>query len=158
MDPRYADTTPLDPGSPHGRGVAARPDAGTERKLWFSILAPPAAWTVAEIAGAAVAGRACGPWSLPGDGGLTGQLEAWQWLMVIAVPFVAAGIAVAGLMLAIGVFRRWRTSAHRITRASGWNRVEFMAMAGAIISFFLLLNIVFFAVMPLIVDPCMRTT
>lgn len=152
MHPDQARTTPLDPGDPHGRGVAARPDRATERKLWFSILAPPAAWTVAEIVGAAIVGRTCGPSSL------SGEMDTWQWIAALAVPIAGAAVAVAGLLVAIAVFRRWRTSGSRITRAEGWNRVEFMAMAGAIISFFLLLNIIFFAVMPLIVDPCMRTT
>jgi MFS family permease len=158
MDAHRTDTTPLDPGSPQGRGVAPRPDPATERKLWFSILGPAAAWTVAEVVGAGLAGRVCSPVGLAPEQGLTATLGTWQWIAAFAIPLAAGIIATSGLLLAIGVFRRWRTSADRITRAEGWNRVEFMAMAGAIISFSLLLNIVYFALLPAIVDPCLRTT
>jgi hypothetical protein len=33
-----------------------------------------------------------------------------------------------------------------------------MALAGVLVSGFLLLNILFFGIMPFIVDPCLRTT
>lgn len=151
MSDRAVDRTPLDVGDPHGRGAAERPDKSTERRLWFSILAAPAAWTVAEVVAFAASGRKCG---VHGTSGALGPLE---WALVIGVPLAAALVAGAGLLVAIRVFRSW-TGPVPITRAEGWNRVEFMAIAGAIISLLLLLNIVYFAVLPLIVDPCLRVT
>lgn len=151
MSARTTDTTPLDPGSPKGRGVAERPSEGTERRLWFSILAPPAAWTVAQLASYAVVGRVCDEHTL------VGSLETWQMIAVLAIPAAMAILTLAALVVAVRTFRRWSGNV-RITEAEGWNRIEYMAIAGAIISFFLLLNIVYLAVMPLIVDPCLRTT
>lgn len=155
-----ADRTPLDPGSPHGRGVAERPDRGTERRLWFGLLAAPAAWTIAELVGYGVIGRACRPLALPrGFEPVIGaaELQTGQWLVVLGLQAAAAAVAVAAILMAYGVFRRW-TGRVPITRAEGWNRVEFMAIGGVIVSSALLLNIIYFGVMPLIVEPCMRTT
>ena len=151
MSERTTDTTPLDPGSPHGRGVAERPSKGTERRLWFSILAPPAAWTIAQLASYSVVGRVCG------DHARASSLESWQYAAVLGIPAAMALVTLAALLVALGTFRRWSGNV-RITEAEGWNRVEYMAIAGAIISFFLLINIIYFGIMPLIVDPCLRVT
>lgn len=150
MSERAARHTHLDE-SPHGRGAERRPDRETERRLWFSLLAAPLAWTAAQLGAYVVAGRDCG---VQGPGGV---LDGWQWLAVLGIPAAAALVALAGLVVAVGVFRRW-SGPVSITRAEGWNRVEFMSLVGAIVSVVLLLNIVFFGIMPLIVDPCLRVT
>lgn len=158
-EPDAVTSTPLDPGDPHGRGVPQRPDAGTERRLWFGLLAAPLAWMVAEVVGFAVVGRTCtAGGSGPGmRSSLAPGLDTWHWVVLLGVPLAAAALSAAGLVTAVGVFRRW-TGAVRMREAEGWNRVEFMAIAGAIVSAMLLLNIAYFAIMPLIVDPCMRAT
>ena len=151
MSAHTTDHTPLDPGSPHGRGAAARPDRRTERRLWFSILAAPIAWAVAELASYALVGRVCRPASA------TAALDTWQWVAVFGIPLLCALVALAALLTALGVFRRW-TGPVKVTRAEGWNRVEFMALFGGIVSLLLLLNIIYFGVLPAIVEPCLRVT
>lgn len=151
--------SPLDPGDPHGRGVPRRPDPSTERRLWFGLLAAPLGWSVSEVVVFAVVGRRCaaGGSGAGMESSLTASLHTWHWIVLLGVPLAAAALAVAALVTSVGVFRQW-TGAIRITEAEGWSRVEFMAIAGAIVSTLLLLNIVYFAVMPLLVDPCMRAT
>jgi len=121
------------------------------RRLWFSILGPPTAWTLAELVGVASVRAIC----TTGNG--PAALATWQWLLLLGIPVAAAIIAAAGLLVGVGSFCR-TSGGMRFLHAEGVDRVQFMAMAGIIISSFLLLNIIYFGVMPVIVDPCLRTT
>ena len=47
-----------------------------ERRLWFALLAPMFAWSVAELVGVALIGNACEP---VGDG-----FAAWRWTALLA--------------------------------------------------------------------------
>jgi hypothetical protein len=123
------------------------PPPGTERRLWFGILAAPVAWTLNELVGVSVVGRVCGQQ----------ELSTLQWAVLFGLAAAAAAVALAAGLTAYRLFRRW-TPDLKFTHAEGWTRVEFMAMMGVIISGFLLLNIVFFGIMPLFVNPCLRTT
>ena len=123
------------------------PSKRTERRLWFGILGAPFAWTLHELVGSSVVGRRCVE---------EGALEAWQWATIIGVSILATLIAAAATWSAFRVYRE--NGSVRITKAEGWDRVEFMAIAGVIISAVLLINIILMGVMPAIVSPCMVTT
>lgn len=120
--------------------------AGVERRLWFGILAGPTAWTVHEIASYAIAAESCGR---------AGELGAAGWFGLVGIDVLAAALTAAALRVAYGVFRA-ASGGGRITAAEGWGRVEFMAMAGVFTSALLLLNIIYFSIMPLLIDPCLR--
>lgn len=100
-----------------------------ERRLWFGILAAPAGWTVSELAGASVGGT-----------------------FAVVLALLAAAVSAAGAATAYRVFRR-RAGDAGLTETRAADRVEFMALAGLIISGFLLLNILFFVLLPLLVAP-----
>lgn len=119
----------------------------TERRLWFGILGAPFAWTLHELVGVAVIGRRCVE---------EGALEGWQWATIIGVSVLALLIAAAAGLTALKIYRDHNTLP--IQKAEGWGRVEFMAIAGVIISFVLAVNILMMGVQPAIVQPCMVTT
>ena len=123
-----------------------RTDRRTDRRLAFGVFAAPLAWLVHEIAGLAIIGRHCQ------DGG---DLAGWQWTALVILPVAAAGIALAGVIVAFSTFRDVRPDS-RITKVEGWSRVEFVAVFGAFLSGLLLLNIIYFGVMPFVVEPCVR--
>lgn len=118
-------------------------DRGTNRKLAFGVLATPLAWFINEIAGVAIVGRDCAPGDSP---------SSVHWIAIGLVTLCALGIAIAG------VITSWRVLHSRhsaVFKAEGWNRVEFIALFGLFVSALLLLNMIFFGVMPLVVEPCM---
>jgi hypothetical protein len=120
----------------------------TNRRLAFGVLAAPTAWLIHEIAGVAIVGRNCQ---------LAEDISSWQWVALTGLTVFAAALAIAGGLSAFRVFRRY-DPAGRVTRAEGCDRVEFVALFGIFISAFLLLNIIYFGVMPLVVEPCLRVT
>lgn len=123
-----------------------RTDRSTDRRLAFSVFAPPLAWFAHETIGVAVVGRHCAA---------ADHLTGGQWTMLIASAAVAAAIAVTACVIAYRIFSR-QAPAGRITEAEGWGRVEFISLLGMFVSVLLLLNIVYFALMPFVVNPCMR--
>lgn len=124
----------------------SRPDAATDRRLAFAVFAPPIAWFVHEIVGVAVVGRECDK---------SDVLAAWQWSTLIAVSLAAAAVAIVGLFASLRIFHRW-TGGAPLRRAEGRRRVEFVALLGVFLSALLLLNIIYFGVMPFVVQPCLR--
>lgn len=120
--------------------------ARVERRLWFGILGGPTAWTVNEIASYAIAAERC-------DVGA--GLDVIGWTGLVGISVLAAALTIAAGWIAYGIFRD-ASGDGRITVAEGWGRVEFMAMAGVFTSALLLLNIVYFSIMPLLIDPCLR--
>lgn len=120
---------------------------GTNRRLAFGIAAAPAAWSIHEVAGFAIVGRNC----LAND-----ELMTWQWVVLITLTVFSIGLAVAGALTSLRVFRSWRRGG-RLTRAEGWDRVEFLALFGIFTSVLLLLNLIYFSVLPLVLEPCLRT-
>lgn len=123
------------------------PPKEVERRLWFGLLAAPAAWTISEIVAVSVLGRSC-------DSGPT--LSAWQWVTLLGVSAAAIVVAAAAAVVSYRTFKA-RTRGGKVTAAEGWDRVEFMAQLGFFLSLLLLLNIVFFGLTPLLVDPCLHT-
>lgn len=120
------------------------------RRLAFGVFAAPVAWTVHEMVAVALVGRTCQ---------LGDELSNWQWTALTVLTVLAAILALAGLLTAYGAFRRWGRETgkrERLTRAEGWDRVQFVALTGVFVSAILLLNIIYFGVMPMIVEPCLR--
>lgn len=118
---------------------------GVNRRLVFGIGAAPLAWLVHEVTGFAIVGRNC-----PSNVGLV----TWQWVALGAITVVSLGLAVTGALVSLRVFRSWRRDA-RLTRSEGWDRIEFLALFGVFTSLLLLLNLVFFSVLPLVLEPCL---
>lgn len=131
-------------GRPGSRALRPSP----ERRLWFGLLAAPAAWTLHETAGYVIVARGC---ALGG-----GELPAWAIAAVGGLSLLAAGVAAAGGVVAHGVFRK-HTGSVPVTRTDGWGRVEIMAAAGVFVSAALLLNILMFGVLPFLLEPCAAT-
>lgn len=122
-----------------------KPDRSVNRRLAYGVFAPPAAWFISEVAGVALAGRHCGS-----------ALGSWGWIAMIGVSLLAIAVTASAAWIAYGVFRDW-TRGGSPTEAEGLDRVEFVSLLGVFLSCLLLANIVFFAVMPFVVDPCLRT-
>ena len=120
-----------------------------EKRLWFGLLAGPAAWTLHEVGGYAVAANGC---ALGAD-----ALPAWSWIGLAALTVVSLGTTAAAGWVALREFRR-ATGPVPVYRTEGWGRVEFMAAGGVFVSAALLLNMLMFGVMPLIVDPCVMVS
>lgn len=111
--------------------------------LWFGLLAAPAAWVVQLVVGywledadCSAAGRR---WELSGT---TGEL---------AVHGVAAAVAVAGAVVAAGL---WHTARRGPTDERG--RLAFMAQAALLVSGLFLALVVVTAVGANVVDTCVR--
>lgn len=119
-----------------------------DRRLAFGLFAPPVAWFAHEVAGVAIVGRHCAT---------ADSLLGWQWVALTVLSLGAAAVAVAAAIGAYRVFRR-HTRGGSVTEAEGWSRVEFLSLLGMFLSALLLLNIVYFGVMPFVVEPCVRTT
>lgn len=119
---------------------------GTNIRLAFALFAGPVAWTAHQLVGVAVTGRAC-----------TGAtLAAWQWTVLWVVTATAVGLTVAGIGVAYRAFRGWNRDTP-VSHAEGWDRVEFLSLLAMFIGGYLLLNIIYFGIMPLLVDPCIAS-
>lgn len=125
-----------------------RADKRTNRRLAFAVFAAPVAWLLHEIIGVSIIGRHCAA-------GAT-QLQPWAWTALIIVSLVAIVTATAAILAAFRVFRE-RSHGQKITRVEGWSRVEFVSVFGVFFNSFLLLNIIYFSVLPFVVDPCVRS-
>jgi hypothetical protein len=95
-------------------------------RLWFGLVAAPAAWTVAELVGYIVASNDCSRGNP----------------VVVGLSALMAVLAAAGLFVALR------------NLGAGESRERFMALSGVLVSALLLLNIVYFGVPPFLVNPC----
>ena len=114
-------------------------------RLWAGVVLAPVAWALAELLGYILVARACdrGTRSAMAHAGLTQDVVA-----------IGLGIiAVAGLAIAVGNWRRVRdSSAAGEQTASG--RARFMALGGVVTSALFVLGILFFALAPLFLNAC----
>jgi hypothetical protein len=132
--------------------------------VWFTLAAPAVAWTLGEILGYVVVGRYCQH--------RTSGLAAY---FVPAGPLVATILSAAmGLLTAIALVLALRTlralgerpdaggipiraddaAAPAIETEPTWGRARFTALAAALVSGLLLLNMIYWIIMPFLVDPC----
>jgi hypothetical protein len=132
-------------GVPH---VPADTPTAVRRRLWFSLLAGPLAWTVHELVGVALIGRTCE---------LGTGFPAWRWAALVAVGVAALLVTSAAAVTAFSTFRS-RVGHANVFTATSRDSVEFLARFALFVSLFLLFNIVLFGAAPLAVDPCVGGT
>lgn len=92
------------------------------RSLWFGLLAAPLAWTFQGLLGWWAGERICTDLSITG-----------VRILVAIVSLLALIVALAGVAVA---FRAWNaaSSAPHVVHAEAWDRVEFMALGGLLVS------------------------
>ena len=117
-------------------------------RLWAGVALAPAAWSVAELVGYFLVARAC-------DRALAGAAIDAR-VVQGAVAVVLGLIAVIGLVIAIGNWRRVRDTGEtgKADAAPRWGRAKFMALGGVIASSLFVVGIAFFALPPLLVNAC----
>lgn len=109
-----------------------------DRRLWFGLLAAPAAWSAEGLFGWYVGGHICGAFSVGAARVLVGTAS-------VAMLALAAG----GLLTA---WRSWQAiSAAPHARA---DRVEFMSFGGVVVSATFAIGIVWFGLNGWLVDGC----
>ncbi|MCW8195833.1 hypothetical protein F6455_13645 [Proteobacteria bacterium 005FR1] len=123
-------------------------DKRTNRRLAFGVFAAPVAWLLHEIIGVSIIGRHCAAGAA--------DLQPWAWIALVLLSAAAIVTAASAIITAWRVFRE-RFHGQSITRVEGWSRVQFVSIFGVFVSSFLLLNILYFSVLPFVVDPCVRT-
>jgi hypothetical protein len=121
--------------------------------LWFGLFGAAVAWTIQELAGAAIIGHACYPsWQprfTPTSSGV------WTITLVISFAMLALGLA-AGLT----AYRSWRRTSQKHSEPGarhldvGEGRARFMALSGTIVSGILLFNLIMNALVLFLVPPC----
>jgi hypothetical protein len=121
-------------------------------RLWFGLAAAPLAWAVAELVGYVLAARDCGRWRT----GLAAYAVPNAPVVVVAISLAMAALAAAGLAVALLNLRVIESGAAPSDERARveWSRARFMSFAGIIMSALLLLNIVFFALPPFLVNAC----
>lgn len=128
------------------------PERGTppvaNSRLWAGVALAPAAWSVAELVGYVLVARACD------RAQASAVAHAGVTQAVVAV--VLGVIAVAGLVIAVGNWRRVRDTGEieQPGAPPAWGRAHFMALGGVIASSLFVLGIVFFALPPLFMNSC----
>jgi hypothetical protein len=106
--------------------------------LWFGIVGAPAAWTLHELVGSALAGGACHPG--PALGQVLTPSTAWTLDLVLALVALAAGLAALW-----AAYRSWRRTTGPVRIRPGEaspgglheaaeGRARFMALAGILLS------------------------
>jgi hypothetical protein len=112
-------------------------------RLWAGVVLAPIAWSVAELLGYVLVARACETRSTMANAGV----------MQDAIAIGLGIVAVIGLMIAIGNWRRIR-DASKASVEPAWGRAHFMALVGVVASALFVLGIVLFALPPLLVNAC----
>jgi hypothetical protein len=123
----------------------AQASSSRAASLWFGILVGPAAWMVQELLGWFFGERVCGAMSIAG---------VRTTLAVISVAALAA--AVAGAMTGWRNLRR-ATAGGRPLQTEGADRVEFMSMAGVLVSSVFALGIVWASLPAVMLNQCGHT-
>jgi hypothetical protein len=114
------------------------------RALWFGLLAAPTAWTIQGLLGWWAGERICGDMSIGGVRGLTAVVS------MLALIVALAGVATA--------WRAWdgTSRAPHAIHAEAWDRVEFMALGGLLVSSAFTLGIIWGALPSLMLSACGR--
>jgi hypothetical protein len=133
------------------RVPSERPDATVPvglGRLWFGVLAAPAAWLLMEIVGYYLAARSCEP----GTGGvpLTGVSNLRTTHVILDV--IALVVASIGLLTAVRSWRALPQPRGEATAARG--RAHFMAFLGVLTSVLFLGGLVLFGVPAFLVNVC----
>jgi hypothetical protein len=108
------------------------------RRLWFSLLAPPAAFGAEGAFGWAV-----------GSGVCTSVSIGTARTLVAVVSLVMLAIAAAALMTGIGSYRE-----ALVTRHAAADRVEFMALGGVLVSASFVVGVIWFGLNAVFLNVC----
>jgi len=125
----------------------------SSRRLWFGVLAAPAAWVVAELAGYALVARGCS----------AGRLGPAAYAMPRSFP-IFVGLTIACVLVAVAGLLVARNSSRRIAGAvedrpvtaelAASRRARFLAGSGVLVSALFLLGVVLLGVLPPLLQPC----
>jgi hypothetical protein len=127
-------------------------EAVTERQLWLGSALGPAAWALHSLVGYFLAARSCAVnptgWGEITPGGLRFILFGLALLMLLA--------ALTGLLLSL---RNWRATGGEgsLFEAEGRTRPNFMALFGIIVSAVFAIGLLYNAIAPLLLEPCVHT-
>jgi hypothetical protein len=121
--------------------------------LWFSLVAPPLAWSAQSIAGYSLSSEACYPRDTP----RTVPVFSGLWDLLVGINGVALVVGVLGMTIA---YRNWRATRgetggdtpHLIERGEG--RTRFLAMCGLLLGAGFVVATVFTSVTLLISPVC----
>lgn len=125
------------------------------RALWFGLAGAPIAWSINEVADAALVSHNCYPAEFPLSTPLIGELS----VVITIVSIVAIIVAVMGLLTAL---RSWNAVREQPSTDASWSlvgpppggRSRFMARAGIAASTLFLGGIVLQTVAIALVHPC----
>jgi hypothetical protein len=135
------------------------------RRLWLGLVLAPGAWLVAFTVGYVIVSRSC-----EGDNGMHATGVAGVRWVDLALALVMAGVAMIGLLTAVGSLREAERkcvpndlqaeieAGALDPEARGdvpwWGRELFMARAGVIASTLFLVGTLLFAFSPLVLNVC----
>jgi len=122
------------------------------KRLWFGVLAAPAAWAGMEGVGYWLAARSCEP----GTGGVPMEGTARPALTQVLLAVVMLAIALGGLAVAVHNWRAVQPQARRGDPPE-WGRAHFMAFGGVLISVLFVGGIVLFGLPTFLVDACRQS-
>lgn len=121
----------------------------TPGAVWFGLIGGPAAWALQGLLGWGIAGAACNDgtaaWGPLSPGGVR--------MLLVVLSLAALGAAVAS---GVGARQWWRglTPPGRFTEAVGKQRLEFMAIAGVLVSIVFSIAITWTGLAVLWLDVC----
>ncbi len=110
----------------------------TSQRLWFGLIAAPAAWLIELLFGWWVGARICTSMSIPA-------------VRMTAGIFSVAMLAIAGTALFTGV-HNWREAT--ATERAAADRVEFMAFGGVLVSAAFVIAIVWSGLSAAVINVC----
>jgi uncharacterized membrane protein len=121
-------------------------------RLWFGIVAAPAAWALAELVGYVLVAQGCA-WS---HSGAAHYATPPAFTAFVGLTILCLLLAIAGLTIARANWRRLgRSSATRgATEPAAIGRARFLACSGMLAGALFLLGLVLMAILPLLLQSC----
>lgn len=121
----------------------------SDRRLWYGLAAPIAAWVVEGMASFVFSDYAC-------EGGKPFPHSFSRTTVVAALIVLAAVMLAIAISAGVVAWRTWRSLSRtpKVSAAEGRGRGEFMALTGLFISVVFSIAIVWSGLAPMIVGPC----
>ena len=128
------------------RAVQTSAEPRPRGRLWFGLVAAPAAWAVQGALGWLIEMRTCEAAAASPTMGLR--------LVIAVLGLAALLIALTGAVIA---YRSWRrlSAEPSLSHAQGHARAEFMALGGVLVSAVFAVGILWAWLPPLLVDACL---
>jgi hypothetical protein len=121
-------------------------------RLWFGIVAAPAAWAVAELAGYVLVARGCA--------GASGYASPPAFAAFVGLTILCLLLAIAGLTVARANWRQLG-GAHAVTdepsEPAAMGRSRFLALSGMLAAGLFVVGLVLMAIMPTLLQSCSET-